>query len=340
LYKQITVLCVVGCLGVIGCGGEGSASDPQPRHPITAVVEELQASFADRDVARICRLMTRAGAVEAGNVAHSTPTTCEKDVKKVFGMIDKGGGWLDAGTPRVAAVEEDGDKATAVLDIDGWRATVPFERDDGDWKIASFIGMGAELLAAVQKDGREEAFASRGKGVRISTYGGYTCPPLLSDAYPKITGGCEIRVSDSGPVPVEMATPYGAFKFGDCFVDYRILADEQGRTWTDEWKVEGSGKSGCSDVGPCFDQRPNGRVDLLPWAGRIVAGPDGELLHRTRMCVRTCIGMFAGEFVTRLVRDGDRWRIEPTDAGATGFKLDAPLDVYGLPFQIKAASAA
>jgi hypothetical protein len=45
--------------------------------------------------------------------------------------------------------------------------------------------------------------------------------------------------------------------------------------------------------------------------------------------MRTCIGLFTGDFVVRLVRDDEGWRVKPTDMGATGFRIDGDLAVSG-----------
>jgi hypothetical protein len=337
MQKAIPAIFVIGCLTFAGCGGD-EAEAPEPSHPVTEVVHRLQQGFADRNVPAVCELMSRPAQLEAGEVAHSSPTTCVKDVTKVFGMIDKGGGWLDADPPRVAAVHVSGDSARAVLAAGEWHATIPFEKSDGEWKASSFIGMGPQSLEAAETQIRDGVQPSGGKRVRVSTYGKYTCAPIADD-YPKISGGCVLRVSDTGPVPVEMLTPYGAFKFGDCFVDYRISVGEDGSTWTDEWEVEGSSESGCSDVNPCVKTYRDGRLEKLPWRGRIVMAPNGDLLHHTKACIRTCVGAFAGDLVVRLVEEDGRWRVEPADVGATGFKLNAPLDVYGLPFKMRVAKS-
>jgi hypothetical protein len=336
-WSRGTAIALVASVILAGCGG-GEAEAPEANHPVTEVVQGLQRSFEERDVGGVCRLLTRAAQTDAGKVAHASPTTCLKDVKKVFAMIDKGGGWLGGGgEPTVTAVDADGDSAAATLEVDGWQATVPFERVAGEWKAASFIGVGVERMETVAARRRAEAFPT-GRPVQIGAYGGFSCAPLLDEDYPKISGGCILRVSDRGPVPVEMLTPYGGFKFGDCFVDYRISVDAEGSTWTDEWEVEGSRASGCSDIDPCIAERKGGRIDKLPWKGRIVVADDGSLLHRTRACIRTCIGHFTGELVTRLTKRGSRWEAEPTNVGASGFKFDTTLDVYGKPFWIKPAS--
>jgi hypothetical protein len=336
--KAVAIVAVTAGVAYAGCGDDG-AEAPTPDHPIVDVVERLQSGFADRDIAAICRLMTPEAQKEAGEVAHSSPTTCLEDVRKVFRMIDQGGGWIDGDAPRVASVEEDGTSATVTLASGAWRATVPFERAAGGWKVGSFVGVGVKDLEQVERSLPEEDFPTAGSyvPVKVGTYAGYECTPLSEEGGTGDLGGCPVRVSDRGPVPIEMLTPYGGFKFGDCFVDYRISIDDQGRTWTDEWEVEGSNESGCSDVNPCILESRNGAVRKLPWKGRIVATADGEILHRTNACIRTCIGMFTGELVTRLVRDGSTWRVEPSDRGATGIEFDASLDLYGRPLRIRTA---
>jgi hypothetical protein len=324
-----------------GCGSEEEPPPPEPRHALTQVVHRLQDRFEAEDVEGICALMARRAQTQAGKVAHATPTTCAKDVRKVLGMIDKGGGWLDADKPRVAAVREGADP-TATLAVGDWRGEVPFVREDGEWRLAGFFGADPKRFERFERGYPRRPFPPERGAVKVTREDGAPCGPTSDAKYPRITGGCVVRVTAKS-VPVHMITPFGGFKFSDCSVDYRVYVDSEGRTWTDEWEVEGTSESGCSDINPCIRIYPDGvRVDRLPWKGRIVPNGDGGFTHRMDMCVRTCVGNFVGDLVLDL-ESGDAsagWRVEQTDDGESGFLLDESMDVEGEPIEIAAAEPA
>jgi len=329
----------IGSATSIACGGE-EPPPPEPRHPVTTVVHRLQERFAARDYRGVCKLMTRGAQIQAGEVAHSDPTTCPRDVRRVFGLIGAGGGWLDGDPPRVAAVRTRGRSATVTLVSGDWRASVPFVEGSNRWKLGGFFGMRTSQLERIEKQMPREPFPPPAEGlVEVSDGDGRPCPRTSDARYPRITGGCVVHVTDKS-APVEMMTPFGGFKFGDCSVDYRMIVDGDGRTWTDEWAIEGAPESGCSDINECIREREELAHDRLPWKGRIRSDGQGGFKHHMDICLRTCIGMFAGEYVLRLTPGdtGTGWRIERDDAGTTGFRLNDSLAVEGDPLRIDASS--
>jgi hypothetical protein len=333
-------LAALALASTVGCGSDEQPPPPEPRHALTQVVHRLQDRFEAKDVDGICALMARRAEIAAGKVAHGTPTTCRRDVRKVLGMIEKGGGWLDDDAPWVAAVREGADP-TATVSVGDWRGEIPFVREAGEWKLAGFFGMDPKRFERYERGYPRRSFPSAGGSVSVSAEGGESCEPTSDARYPVISGGCVLRVTAKS-VPVHMLTPFGGFKFSDCSVDYRVFVDGEGRTWTDEWTVEGSSESGCSDVNPCVRIHADGvTADRLPWKGRIVADGDGGFTHRMDMCVRTCIGNFTGDLVLDLEPgDGSAgWRVEQTDEGDSGFLLDESMDVEGEPIEIAAAGS-
>lgn len=303
-------------LSTAGCGGDGQASDD----PATAV-HALQSAFASRNLGAICRRMTPAAHKEVGSVAHGVPTTCRADLQRAFGVIERGGPW--GRKPAIVRIDEDGDRATVVLtNRDGWRGEVPMVEQGGVWKLAAFFGAGQAAADAFYAAAADSPFpaASDGRPVEFVDGDGRPCGELSKARALRPLGSCALSVPEQ-TLPLRMLTPFGAFKFGDCSLEYRLHVDGQGRTWTNEWNIDGSSQTGCADVEECFDQ------EKLPWKGRLVDDGRGGFLHRVHACVRTCIGMFVGDIVTRLVRHGRGWRIEPSGRDATGLRFDDDLRV-------------
>jgi hypothetical protein len=150
------------CLGVLACfalGAIACAEDedrretrptepvvgqglpPEVDHPVTTSIDRLQQALVDDDYAGVCAGMTHAAARHAGEAAHGDATTCEPDVRRLFGLIRKSGGWRQAGAPRVTDVAVDRADAMATVALDRrWRARVPLSRRDGRWRLSGFFG--------------------------------------------------------------------------------------------------------------------------------------------------------------------------------------------------------
>jgi hypothetical protein len=335
-------LVVLAVFGGFACGEDEQPSPPpEPKHPVTRIVNELQDRFEAKDVEGVCALMTKGAQTQAGEVGHSDPTTCPRDVRRVFGMIDGGGGWLEDGEARVAAVREQGNAAMVTLASGSWRGKASFLKEDGAWKLAGFFGIEAKRHARIAKNLPDQPFPEQRSSVTVTDADGNRCAPIEVASYTRISGGCKLRVT-SKSVPVEMLTPFGGFKFDECSVTYRIAIDAEGRTWTDEWQVEGPDEGGCADVIPCYFFTKRGDQELsyrLPWKGRIRGSDDGGFRHDVDVCLRTCIGLFAGDLsMTLAPEDGGRWRLETAaDTDNTGIRFNDSLTVAGDPVQIKAA---
>ena len=235
-------------------------------------------------------------------------------------------------SPHVEAftnVEVDGAKAVATVALDRrWRARAWLDRQDGRWRLSGLFGTPPGLAQRTAEEIADASFpAARGSGVEAPNGDGEPCPDLSQAAYPKVSGGCRVELS-TPVIPLTILTPFGDFEFERCAIDYRVRVDSSGRTWTEDFEVTGDERSvACGDVNPCYDYSVE---DLAPWRGRI--HPDGQdaFVHRTDMCLQTCVGHFVGELTMRLVRDGDAWRAEPVDGGGdSGFRFDSPLRVKG-----------
>jgi hypothetical protein len=324
------LLAVLTLPGLVACGS--SPERPEPNHPLTDVVHRLQDRFEADDDAGVCALMSKSAADQAGNVGHKSPTTCARDVRRVFGMIESGGGWLDGEKPRVVSIEE-GDVASATVEMDGWRGQVPFVKEGGGWKLASFFGMEPKQFEHIQDAYPSKPFPRPGRPVTISDSGHNLCPPLSDAKYPRITGGCLIEVSQRS-VPVEMLTPFGGFKFDDCNFRYRVHVDGQGRTWTDRWEADGANEGGCADLNSCYRLPDEIRVDVLPWKGRIRSDGRGGFTHNVDMCLRTCMGLFAGEVAFKFAGGANDWRLKPADANDTGVRFNGSMSIESDPLRL------
>jgi hypothetical protein len=342
----VTVRCAVVAaalsiaIGVSACGDDQDGPDsvlhptpavgeglpPEIQHPVTTAINRIQSAFARQDYASLCEWVTPPAARAAGEAAHGTATTCKRDMDELLELIRYDGGWHHAGQPRVVDVAVDGTHATATIALDRhWRARVSLARHDGRWKLNGFFGApAAEARKAVEAVPNSPFPPPGSPAVTVSSQG-QPCPPLANTDYRTIEGGCLIEFR-SRVVPLKFLTPLGDFVLDDCSIGYDIRVDADGRTWSNDLTmIDGPGSKACTDVKPCYaDDGP------VAWRGRLEKSSDGAFVHRTRMCMTTCVGHFVGDFVVRLSRTDNGWRAEPVDGGGTtGFRLDYPLRVNG-----------
>lgn len=341
-------LCVSALLALAGAGCGDSGGDdaaqrpttdaapvlgeglpPEAEHPAATAIDRLQRAFVDGDYDGVCAEVTRAAALQAGQAAHDEATSCKRDVRDLLEMIRDGGGWRHAGEPRVTEVEAAAGEAAAVVALDRrWRAEVPLVREGRRWRLDGLFGISkrrAEKVSSAIADAdfppveREPVEATDGEGD--------PCPGLSETAYPRVSGGCVIKLS-SRIAPLRILTPFGGFDFADCAVSYRVKVDSSGRTWTDELAGDGGPDAdACGDVDSCYNMSIE---EFVPWRGRIYADGDDAFLHRMDMCLRTCVGVFVGKLTMRMVRDGNGWRAEPVDGGgSSGFRFGVPLRAEG-----------
>jgi hypothetical protein len=324
----------LSALAGVGCesdeaGDRARALPPQVDHPVADAIERLQDALARNDHAGVCAGLTSAAARQAGEAGHGTPTTCPRDVRRLFGMIDKGGGWLED-APRVVDVEVDGRLATATVALDPQReARVPMRRVGDDWRLSGAFGMTPEQSRPIARAAATtDSFPPAGpRPVTVSDRDGNPCPALSAKGYPKPSGGCRLTVE--GPkMPIEILTAFGSFRFDECPISYGVRIDSSGRTWIDDLQVEAPPDSpGCGDINRCLDIKAR---RLTPWRGRLSADGSDSVIHRSAVCIMTCVGDFVGDLTVRLTRDGDGWHAEPLDnAGDSGFQFDSPLRVDG-----------
>jgi len=306
----------------------GQGLPPEIQHPVTEAIDRIQHAFEERDYKTLCALVTPRAARDAGEAAHGDATTCRRDVYRLFDLIHEGGGWRHAGAPRVTAVTEDGDRATAVVALDRrWQAQVELARRDGRWQLDGLFGTSLQRAVAVAAGVPDSTFPTeQGKPLAVANGDNAPCPDLSDANYPTISGGCRLRVTGK-VAPLTMLTPFGDFRFDRCSIAYTIRVDSSGRTWTEDFDVVGEVESACGDVSACYDPKVNGGV---PWRGRIHRERDDSYVHQMDACVRTCVGNFVGALNMQLEDGDDGWRATPIDGGGnSGFRFDNPLSVRG-----------
>jgi hypothetical protein len=324
---------LAAAVAVAGCG-DGSAGRDEPRsrsEPLspavrtspTAAAGELYDAFASKDFTRICALLTESAKKQAGRMGHGTPTRCMKDVPRALNMIEAGGGWKGSRRPRVIDADGRGGRRIVTLaSEDGWRARIPFEKVGGRWRLDGFFGTTPAELRLAERRARRVPFPAGPSPARV-TGAGKPCATVSTARFPRLTGGCLMRVSGE-KVPVRILTPFGDFLFGECSISYAVRVDAEGRTWTSQFTTEGPEKSGCSDLNPCVVP---GTYAYQPWKGRVTRQAGGGRLHRMDICMRTCVGQFVGELAMELDRTEGGWQVRPGSQGATGLRVDGALTV-------------
>lgn len=330
---------------VTACGGDGQSEEvtnaapvvgqglpPEVGHPVTRAIDELQQAFVARDHAAICAGLTDAAADQVGLAAHGQPTRCERDLRRMLGLIRRGNGWRHEGRPRVIAVDRVGAEARATVALDEhWRAQVPMALEDGRWRLDGMFGdKPLEARQASRALPGSDFPPLYAPDVEVTDVSGSPCPALAAKDYPGVSGGCVLKLS-APAMPVVFLTPFGDFKFGDCSIDYRVHVDSSGRTWTDKWVV--AGDLACADINSCDDYskgppEPFEVSETVPWRGVIRSEGDATYLHEMDMCLQTCVGYFIGKLNVRLTEEDGVWRAEPIDGGGdTGFHIGHRLRV-------------
>jgi hypothetical protein len=308
----------------------GQGLPPETSHPARAAIDRLQQAFADNDYRGLCSGMTSAAAHQAGEAGHGRGTTCERDVRRLLGMIRKGGGWRHPGAPRVTAVDEDGSKAVVTVALDQhWKARVPMTRQAGRWRLSGMFGSSRPSARRAAAGIAIAEFPPPGsRAIAVTGAGGSPCPELSEGQYPRTSGGCSIRVTTGSRIPLNVLTAFGDFRFDQCAIAFRVRVDASGRTWTDKFDALDDPRSvACGDVNSCYDFE---REWPAPWRGRIYPDGRGGFLHRIDMCLQTCVGNFIGKLTMRLERDDNGWRATPVDGGGSaGFRFDSPFGVEG-----------
>jgi hypothetical protein len=270
-------------------------------------------------------------------VAHGRPDGCAKDLGEAFGVIDAGGGLRATRRPRLLAARVSGDDATATVAVGGHgRVDVPLVRDGAAWRLGSFFGTRPPRDGFAPAPARAAAPDPGARGVVVES-GGAPCWPLLADSYPHVDGGCALAAA-ARAVRLAIGTAFGYFTFGTCELGYRVLVDDNGRTWTDSVVFRGPGNvnNGCSDVGACEDADN----DPLPWPGRISITGDGRFAHRMDVCLDTCIGLYVGPLTVTLSKGGRGWRATAANAGVgrSGLRLDGGIALGGDGLRLSRAS--
>jgi hypothetical protein len=345
--------------GLAACGGDDGTTQDRPviqpvlresgsAREVAQTVRTLQRAFVDRDPVGICRLTSKSAQKQAGKGAHSTVTTCPRDVREFFAAIRRGGGWREGSLPSVVAIDVEGDRATATVATDvSDRTDLPLVHEEGRWKLDAFFGTPVPQAKQVTEELREARFpAQRAAAVTVSEHDGRSCGELSDARYPVVSGGCRFRVRSTDAV-FDVKTVFGEFKLADCRLSYHVLVDGAGRTWVDKLEIAGSPKveNACGDINSCWKMMTNSaggrQAAYLPWKGRISGDGDGGFTHTVDVCMATCVGYFVGELRVPIRADGKEWRVDGARAaiGPSGLEMDSRMTVDATGLRLREAGS-
>jgi hypothetical protein len=336
------------CAGVIGlalassvmaCGSQSagkSGDQPLPTSVTTSVraaASELQRAFHAGDYENVCALLTPTAQAQAGKVDDGEPTTCIRDVKRSARSIASTGGWSLGRRPRVADVTGEGDKRWVTFETEsGRRATAPFVRQAGRWRLASYWGATSSALRQVVRTGVRPPVAPVGERAVEVTRGGRRCPSVRLRKPATLSGGCIMRAWTTRE-PVRALTPFGELKVGECQMNFKSRVMGNGRTWVENvesarpWSEDYMEAAPpdvrrCSTLHSCHMPGNRGLTVSWPWRGRLTARADGEITYRVAACIQSSVGAFVGDLVMRLAGAGAQGHLDPADEDTTGFRVD------------------
>lgn len=131
-----TAAALIAVVAGQGCGGgtDGEAEEKQVR----SAYAQLQARFEAKDTSGVCARISRKAKRQVGSMAHTQPTTCQRDVRQLFKWIK-----TDAtARPKLLRVTVDGDKATVRTRLsESSTGRIPFVEEDDKWKLDNFFGI-------------------------------------------------------------------------------------------------------------------------------------------------------------------------------------------------------
>jgi hypothetical protein len=327
------LLIVALWLALASCG-------QSPREPVESALVQAQAAFAAQDAERLCSLLSRKGRVLIGSSGHrGSPFHCADDIRDFFA-------WTDAyripAEPRVESVHEGGDdNTTATVRLpSGERLTLPFGRDDGEWRLDGLLDA---RLSSVQMATNErikalldepgpapERIPSNAVNVRkANATSGQPCPPTDTHRFPAIRGGCTLQLTSEG-IDVSVWTPFGVIAFGTCNLDADLRIDDGGHVWITQFMI--SGINPCSDVVPCTDRN----VVMVPWQAALERTDDGSwTLPIADACLDTCLGRSEGDWRFHLVEGKRNWQLRLASMlGTSGWRLDGTARSAAKPIAI------
>lgn len=135
---------VVTMVTVTACGGGDDEAE------IRTAIRDLQTSFAARDFVGVCDSMTEAARRHIGSLGHEPIDPCERNMRMVARMAEKGAAGAPVPRRRIGRIEVDGDQATATVRFeDGATGHVPLSKEDGEWKVNALFG---DIPAQSQED--------------------------------------------------------------------------------------------------------------------------------------------------------------------------------------------
>lgn len=128
-----------------GCGASDADEDGTERD-VRAAYAAVGKEFRAGDERGVCSHMSRGAARHVGLLGHGTPTTCQRDIRKLLKWIDFKG--AEPPTGQVTAVEVDGDKASVTTKVSSYASSeLPFVVEDGRWKLDNFFNITGPIPA-------------------------------------------------------------------------------------------------------------------------------------------------------------------------------------------------
>lgn len=343
LAQAATILQRIAILGaVVGVGAVAGCSSNDDEQALRGAFAEVRAAVDRGDPAALCEALGDAAQRQLGSIGHEHPTTCHRDALPFLRSLTRAG--VSRGfRPHLLSADVDGDRALATVAVaPGSRVELPFERADGDWRLASVFAItatprreiGTPVPGQVVLDepdpppATSEASASRAGGAPCGDY------EERVDPYVPLRGGCELRAPPT-PATLTLQSAFGEMILAECEIDFFLNVDGRGRVGLSRFWAGGGSQGGpCWDIVAC--ERPNPPPESLatlrtPWDGVIGRDRKGWSVL-VDLCLETCVGQFEGVLEFALTpAPGDRWRLHARDAaaGTSGLALAGSWDTRG-----------
>lgn len=144
LLVAVAVACAAS---LVSCGGDSQTEEGRVR----AAVEALHEDLAAARLAEVCAAMTRRPQRQIGSVGHDRkPTGCGRDLRALLQSTRSATRASDgavsdlsrAERPEIMDVDLDGAGrlATVTMALGGGEYSVPFVKQDGEWRLDDFFG--------------------------------------------------------------------------------------------------------------------------------------------------------------------------------------------------------
>jgi hypothetical protein len=279
---------IAGC-ALSGCGKDDAGD-------IERMVTQLRSSYLKRDYRAVCSHLTRRTQREIGLIGHLSPTTCEKDM--VLRLSSDVLSRRDLIEPPLHGLDVDGSQATAQATVGAAEPiAVRFAREEGAWKLASLFG--AITREAPVRQPRVPGGASAPTASWLHGDDTTTPCPALKVRRLSVEGGCTFYAL--AITTMTMLNVLGDRRYGRCPIGFELHVGPDGSVGIGSVQAQLSPDPAdiCGDVSAC--RQDDGRT--VPWTGRLERGRATKLeLSVPYLCLDTCLGRFAGDFVLDVAR--------------------------------------